>query len=443
MEYVILGSGPAGIAAIEAIRSLDSNGEITLITDDPDGYYSRPGLAYYLTDEIPESGMFPFQRKELQRLRIRQVLERAVQIKTEEHRVILHTGRSVPYNRLLVAVGAEAAAIKNPGVELEGVFMLDTLENARHILKMARKAKSAVVVGGGITALEIVEGLRARGVKVHYFLRGDRYWSNILDEQESRIVEHRLKEDGVILHFQTDLDEIIGKGGKVVGVRTTTGEIVKCEMVGVAVGIKPRIGLAQKSGIAVERGVVTDEFMRTSATDVFAAGDMAQVCDPATGKSYLNSLWTPARMQGTTAGMNMAGEKIRYTQGAPFNVTRLAGLTTTIIGAVGNKEADKDVVGIVRGDSETWRQIPEALVCQGGFAANRMRLLIGDQHLVGGLVMGDQKLSPVVHHLVERRVDITPIRDQLLKQGMSPADVLVGFWQKLDLSIRKRATVLR
>jgi NAD(P)H-nitrite reductase large subunit len=189
--------------------------------------------------------------------------------------------------------------------------------------------------------------------------------------------------------------------------------------------------------------MVVDEFMCTSASDVYAAGDIAQVCDPATGKSYLNTLWTPARVQGSTAGMNMAGEKIRYTQGAPFNVTRLAGLTTTIIGAVGSKDADRDVVGIVRGDSETWRQIPEALVCQGGFDANRMRLLVGDQHLMGGLVMGDQKLSQVVHHLVEKRVDIAPIRDQLLKAGASPADVLAGFWQKVNMSVRKQAPVLR
>ena len=436
MHYVIIGSGPAGISAVEAIRSLDTSGEITLITEDQDGYYSRPGLAYYLTGEIPESGLYPFRPKELQRLRMQHVHGRAVQIKADEHRLILQNGQSSAYDRLLIAVGALAVTIQNPGVELQGVFKLDTLENARHILKMARKAKSAVVIGGGITALEIVEGLRARGVRVHYFLRGDRYWANVLDEHESRIVEHHLKKDGVQLHFETDLDEILGKGGKVVGVRTTAGAVVKCEMVGVAVGVKPRNGLAQQSGLQVDRAVVVDQFMRTSAPDVYAAGDVAQVKDLVTGKSFLNTLWSPARNQGYTAGMNMAGERIGYTQGAPFNVTRLAGLTTTIIGAVGSREADRDVVGIVRGDSETWRQVPEALVCQGGFDANWLRLLIGDQYLVGGLVMGDQKLSQAVHHLVEERVDIAPIRDQLLDPKASPADVLAGFWGRVKSSSR-------
>jgi NADPH-dependent 2,4-dienoyl-CoA reductase/sulfur reductase-like enzyme len=440
MNYVILGCGPAGIAAAEAIRSLDSQGELTLVTDDRDGYYSRPGLAYYLTGEIPENGLYPFQPKELQRLRMRHVLGRAVRIDAEAHRVLLQDGHSIGYQRLLVAIGAEAASIQNPGVELQGVFKLDTLENARYILKMARKAKEAVVVGGGITALEIVEGLRARGVKVHYFLRGDRYWANVLDEKESRIVEHMLTEDGVQLHFETDLDEILGKGGKVTGVRTTGGKVVKCDMVGVAVGIKPRVSLAKESGIEVEKGVIVDEFMQTSAVDVLAAGDVAQVRDPVTGKSYINSLWTPARQQGVAAGMNMAGERIRYTQGAPYNVTRLAGLTTTIIGAIGSKDADRDVVGIVRGDSETWRQVPEALVCQGGFEANQLRLLIGDKTLLGGLVMGDQKLSHAVHLLVEKKVDISPVRDQLLKASASPADVLAGFWQKVSAKVEAPAT---
>jgi NAD(P)H-nitrite reductase large subunit len=277
-------------------------------------------------------------------------------------------------------------------------------------------------------------------VKVHYFLRGDRYWANVLDEKESRIVEHMLTEDGVQLHFETDLDEILGKGGKVTGVRTTGGKVVKCDMVGVAVGIKPRVSLAKESGIEVEKGVIVDEFMQTSAVDVLAAGDVAQVRDPVTGKSYINSLWTPARQQGVAAGMNMAGERIRYTQGAPYNVTRLAGLTTTIIGAIGSKDADRDVVGIVRGDSETWRQVPEALVCQGGFEANQLRLLIGDKTLLGGLVMGDQKLSHAVHLLVEKKVDISPVRDQLLKASASPADVLAGFWQKVSAKVEAPAT---
>ncbi len=222
-RYVILGSGPAGISAAEAIRSLDHQADMLIISDDPHGYYSRPGLAYYLTGEIPEEFLFPFQEADFQKLRLRRIKGCAVQILPQSQQIELENGTRVGYDRLLVAVGASANMPKLPGIELEGVVKLDNLEDARHIIQLARKARSAVVVGGGITALELVEGLVARRVRTHYLLRGDRYWSNVLDQIESKIVEHRLKEEGVQIHYHTEIDGILAKGGKVAGVLTKDG----------------------------------------------------------------------------------------------------------------------------------------------------------------------------------------------------------------------------
>ena len=235
---------------------------------------------------------------------------------------------------------------------------------------------------------------------MHYFLRGDRYWSNVLDETESRIVEHRLKEEGIQLHYQTELAEIIGHRGKVVGVQTTDGKKIKCDAVGIAIGIQPKKGLAEEAGLKTERGISVNEYLNTSDADIFAAGDVAEVFDPTLGKPILDSLWAPARKQGYTAGQNMAGKKITYIKGVPFNVTRLAGLTTTIIGALGGRDVDADVVGIVRGDSEGWRQMPDAIVTQANFDVNRLRVLVGENHLVGALLMGDQTLSRAIHHII-------------------------------------------
>src|SRR6185436_7640 len=106
----------------------------------------------------------------------------------------------------------------------------------------------------------------------------------------------------------------------------------------------------------------------------------------------LDSLWNPAREQGFAAGLNMAGKRTAYTKSVPFNVTRLAGLTTTIIGMVG-RGRDDDLVGIARGDRETWRELPDAVLAQSGFEVNRVRLLVGEKTLLGAIVMGDQKLS--------------------------------------------------
>jgi NADPH-dependent 2,4-dienoyl-CoA reductase/sulfur reductase-like enzyme len=217
MNYIIVGSGVAGLSACEAIRSLDTASEIYMLGDDPNGYYSRPGLAYYLTGEMPEQGLFPRTKREWLSLDLRFVRGRATRIYPEEHKVEVDHQTQLEYDRLLIAVGAQATRLNVPGADLEGVVKLDHMEDARKILQLARRGKSAVVVGGGITALELVEGLRSRGVKAHYLLRGDRYWSNVLDAQESKIIEHRLREEGVTLHYHAELKEILGVRGKVRG----------------------------------------------------------------------------------------------------------------------------------------------------------------------------------------------------------------------------------
>jgi NAD(P)H-nitrite reductase large subunit len=303
------------------------------------------------------------------------------------------------------------------------------MEDAKHILKFARRGKTAVVIGGGITALELVEGLAARGVKVHYLLRGDRYWSNVLDEHESKIVQHRLQEDGVKLHFHSEVNEISGKNGLVNGVHLKDGNFLKCNLVAYAIWIRPRVDLAVQAGLEVDRGILVNEYLQTNDPDIYAAGDVAQVYDPASGRSVLDSLWVPARLQGSTAGLNMAGQKTAYVKSAPFNVTRLAGLTTTIIGTVGNG-TDQDLVGIARGDSETWRHLPEAIVAQTGFEVNRLRLLVGEKTLLGAIVMGDQKLSFPLEKIVAGNMDISPIREQLLAPNAKVGDVIADFWSE-------------
>ena len=428
LRYVIIGCGAAGVAAAESLRRCDPHADLLPICEEADGYYSRPGLAYYLTGEIPETQLYPFSEKDYRRLNLRPLHARVVGIYPAEYRVELQNGKSIAYDRLLIATGASAVRADVPGQDFEGVVKLDTLDEARRILKFAHKARSAVIVGGGITALELVEGLRARGVKTHYFLRSDRYWSNVLDETESQIVEGRLKEEGVQIHYHTELAEILGKGGRVVGVRTKDGRQIPCGIAAIAIGVRPRKELAVAAGLKVDRGILVDEYLQTNHPHIYAAGDVAQVYDPFSGKSIVDSLWGPAVEQGHAAGLNMTGQKVTYLKTVAFNVTRLAGLTTTIIGTVGQGR-DDDLVGIARGDSETWRQMPDAIASQNNFSVNRLRVLVGKQTMVGGIVMGDQTLSRAVHHLIAQKVNITPIREQLLQpDNTSLGDLIADFY---------------
>lgn len=427
MRYVIIGSGVAGLAACEAIRSHDKAGEVVFVSEDPHGYYSRPGLAYYLTGEMDEKGLFPRSKKDWLHLNLRYTKGRVTRIILDEHQIEMNDGSLLGYDRLLIAVGAQANRLDIPGADQEGVVKLDHMEDARRILKLARRGKTAVVVGGGITALELVEGLHSRGVKIHYLLRGKRYWSNVLDEKESQIVEQRLQKQGVKIHYHSELAEVYGKRGRVQGVHLLDGHALRCDILAYAIGIRPRLELAREAGLAIDRGILANEYMQTSDPDVFVAGDVAQVYDPLSKRSIIDSLWGPAREQGHIAGLNMTGQRKVYVKKVPFNVTRLAGLTTTVIGTVG-RGRDEDLVGIARGDSETWRALPDAMVAQAAFDVNRLRLLVGEKNLLGAIVMGDQKLSFPLERIISTHADISPIREKLLQPGAPIANIITEFW---------------
>jgi NAD(P)H-nitrite reductase large subunit len=387
-RYLIIGSGVAGIAAAENIRAIDPQGEIRVITEDLHGYYSRPGLAYYLTGEMGEEMLYPYPPKKMKELNLHWQQGFVRKIEAQAHRVQMSDLSWLAYDRLLLATGSMAAPLNLPGEQLGGVFKLDNLHDARQIIHYCRRARTAVVVGGGITALELVEGLRAHGVRVNYLLRGERYWNNVLDEIESRIIEQRLVREGVNIHFHTEVAEIMGHNQRVSGVRTKTGEIIRCDLVAGAIGVLPRVELARVSGLPVERGVLTDERMQTGQSDVFAAGDVAEAYDPISKRRVLDTLWGPAREQGAVAGSNMAGISSIFYKKIAYNVTRLAGLTTTIIGTVG-RGADQNLMGIARGDSETWRMLPDSMVAESSFEVNRLRVLVGENNLIGAIVMGD------------------------------------------------------
>ena len=432
-NYVIIGTGVAGIAAAEAIRSVDAQGAITFVGEDPHGFYSRPGLAYYLTGEVGQKQLFPFHPKELKKLNAHFTHGSVVRIHPQKHQVELRDGKHIYYERLLLAVGSSAIPLKVPGANLKGISKLDDLEDASQLVAMSKGARTAVVVGGGITALELAEGLASRKIKVHLLIRTAHCWASVLDEIEAQIVEHKLNEDGIMVHPNSELTSIQGVHGKVAGITLASGEQIDCDLLAYGIGIQPRLQLAREAGIACERGVLVNKYQATSLPDIFAAGDVTQVYDPSSGRSIIESLWSPAREQGRAAGLNMAGQAAVYNMAAPLNVTRLAGLTTTIIGAVGSRD-DVEPLTIAHGDSETWRDIPDAIIAQSGFDINHLRLVIGSHTIVGAILMGDQKLSSALQVMIRDCVDISAIRAELIAPNAPIADIVAQLWSQVYAS---------
>jgi NAD(P)H-nitrite reductase large subunit len=427
-RYVIIGMGAAGFAAAQTIRAHDPGGEIVLISPENAGYYSRPALAYYLSKEINEGSLYPLTKAEFKELGIITLKDLVVRIDPELKSVFLKSQKKIAYDRLLMAPGAEAVQPTMEGIDLEGVYYLDSHAQTKELVKRAKRGRTAVVAGGGITALEIVEGLSARKMKVHFFLRGDLYWNRVLDPVESEIILRRLEEDGVIIHKNTEVVSLSAERSKLSRAHTNQGDSLEIDLAAFAIGVKPRVSLAAASGVEIQRGIKVNPFMETNLESIYAAGDAAEVYDPQSGTWVVDSLWHIARQQGITAGRNMAGARESYQRRIPINVTRLAGLTTTIIGMVGN-QAPEDECSIVRGESESWQLMPDAVICQNNFDVNRLRLMVGQDRILGAVLIGDQSLSQTIEELVTRQVNIEPIRSLLLKSDVNLAKVLVEFWQ--------------
>jgi NAD(P)H-nitrite reductase large subunit len=435
-RHVLIGMGPAAVAAAEAIRARDDEADITIVAADPHGYYSRPGLAYLLTREMPQPWLSPFTEADFERLGVRRVTATVSGIDPASRRVTLAGDGELPYDRLLIATGSRSTAARVPGAELDGVVKLDDMADALDLIQRSAGAKAAVVVGGGITALEIVEGLRARKVQVHYFLRRERFWSGVLSEAESQLVAQGLARDGVRVHQRTELARIHGAQGRVTGVETADGTRLPCEIVAIAIGVRPQIGVAREAGLACERGILVDEYLRSGDEHIFAAGDVAEVRDPGSDRGKLHVLWNSAVEKGHVAGHNMAaaalGDERReplhaHEAANPLNVTRLAGLHTTIIGAVGKGE-DADLQSLSRGDSQSWSELTDAVVVESGDEGQHVRLTLGDGVIAGAVVMGDQTLSFPLQDLIERRVDVSHLQDELAAPAAPLPELVHGAW---------------
>jgi len=424
--YTIVGSGIAGLAAAEAIRARDPQALITMISEEAHAFYSRPGLAYFLRGDIPEAQLQIRRPDDLQRLRLQRVNARVVQLNPASNLLYLSNGETVVYQQLLLATGALAVQPNFPGHELAGIVKLDSLNDTQQIVRLARRSKNAVVIGGGITALELVEGLLSRKVQVHFFLRGTSFWSDILDQNESQIVLERLRHEGVTIHLQTQIKQAIGQQGKLTAVETADGKTVPCDILGVAIGVKPRIEIAIQAGLATKRGILVDPQLRSSVPNIFVAGDCAEVQNPRTGTTTLDVLWPIALRQGRIAGANMTGLLQNYSKEIAFNVTQIAGLRTTIIGSIGGG-SNQDLVAITRGESESWRWLPTAKMVNNNDEHNHLRMAIGERQILGALIMGDQRWSHLLQDLITNEVDITPVRNSLLKGGANALERLAAF----------------
>ena len=304
-SYVIIGNGITGITAAEILRTEDPSCAITIIADDPLPAYYRPALKDYLSGRLPEEKLWARPATFYQELRIRFIPASIIGINAVQHSVLLHTGKSVRYSKLLLANGARPATLTCPGLNLAGVSTLRTVTDYQQIVQDLRNVKRIVICGSGTLAIESAEILQNRGYQIAHLIRGTTLWSEVLDPVASDMVLQEERRAGIDVRTQEEITEIVGKNGRVSHVVTRQGKHIACEMVLIAIGIEPVTDFIRACGIACGRGVQVDNGMCTNVPDIYAAGDVIETTDTSTGHTRIVGQWFPAIQQAQIAAYNM------------------------------------------------------------------------------------------------------------------------------------------
>lgn len=314
-RIVIVGGGAAGFAAAERLRREGYAGSLTLLSADNDAPYDRPNLSKdYLAGTAPEDWIplrpAAFYAEKAIDLRLGTVV---TAIEPAQRRVLLADGAALPFDRLLLATGAEPVRPPIPGADGPQVRTLRSLQDSRALIEAAKVARQVVLVGAGFIGLEVAAALRTRGLAVHVVAPERQPLERVLGPQCGEMVRRLHEERGVVFHLEEGVAAI--EPGRV---RLAGGASLEAELVVLGTGVRPCTRLAEGAGLAVDHGVLVDEYLETSAPDIFAAGDIARWPDPHTGERIRIEHWVVAERQGQTAALNMLGHhRTRFTA-APF-----------------------------------------------------------------------------------------------------------------------------
>lgn len=327
-SIVIVGGGAAGNAAAETLRREGYTGPITMFSADPLLPCDRPNLSKdYLAGKAPEEWTVLRSADFYQSNGIDVRLNsRVTRIDTESREVRLAHGTLHSYGALLLATGAEPVRLKIRGADRAHVHYLRTLDDSRTLVKKANGAKSAVIIGASFIGLEVASSLRARGIEVHVVGPEAIPMARILGEELGSFIRLVHEQHGVIFH--------LGRGAAAIDKEAVTlsdGIRIDADLVVIGIGVKPATKLAEQAGLMVDRGVVVDEFLETSAPDVFAAGDIARWPDRRSGEHIRVEHFVVAERQGQTAARNMLGRREPF-DAVPFFWTEQHDLGIAYVG---------------------------------------------------------------------------------------------------------------
>jgi len=397
-RHLIVGTGPAALSALETIRALDEEAKITLVGNEPP--YARMVLPYYLQGKIEERAVMTGDEASFKGKGIETHFGVSVTaVDPKGHRVTLDDGSSLEFDRLLLATGSRVSSPSIEGLDLPGVVNMWTIADAKSFLDGPHS--ETVIVGAGFIAFTVLDALAARSKKLSFVEFEPQILPRMLDAVSAKTLQSHLKQRGVSILTDVRVERISEEGGRR-RLHLSNGNTLDADAVVIATGVQPNVGFLHDSGIETGSGpgagIVVDEYLRTNASDVYAAGDVAEAFELMTGARRVHAIQPTAVDHGRVAGANMLGKNVQY-----------AGSLTMNVLAVQDLEACS--FGLWRGDGH------ETTVVSNEAAGVYRKYVWSDDRLVGGILLGPT-------------ASVSGLNDVGMLKGLIQTGVALGSWKE-------------
>jgi NAD(P)H-nitrite reductase large subunit len=409
MRHVILGNGPAGVIAAEAIRRHKPDDEIALIGDEPEPPYSRMAIPYLLSGKIDEAGTY--LRKGVDHYpghRIALRCDRARAVDAAARTVTLEQGGQLSFDRLLIATGSQPAKLPIPGADLAGVHPCWTLADARRIAQRAVRSARVLQIGAGFIGCIILEALANRGVSLTVVEMGDRMVPRMMGQGAGGMIKRWVESKGIKVHTSTRVEAIEPGPSGALTVRLSNGERVVSDLVISATGVTPNIAFLAGSGVACKQGVLTDARLQTNVAGIYAAGDCAEAFDAMLGRHVVSAIQPNAADQALCAAMNMIDRPSTLKCVTQINVLDTLGLISS---SFGNWEGVAGGDHAERQDERNFRFI---------------RLEFDGDALVGANTIGLTEHVGVIRGLIQSRVPLGHWKNQLMADPLTLSEAYLS-----------------
>ena len=397
MQYIIIGAGPAGIVAAETLRKQDAEASITLIGAEPEPPYSRMAIPYFLEHKIEQSGCYLRDPDQYYADNNIQLLQNKVSsIDAASHQLTLQDGATLSYDKLLIATGSSTFTPPIPGREHARVSSCWTLEDARKIIELAQAGSSVVLIGAGFIGCIILESLVKRGVKLTVIETGNRMVPRMLNEKAGGLLKSWCEQQGVAVKTSCSVESISDGDNGAAVVNVSDGSQIDADLIITATGVKANIELAQHAGLKTDQGILVNEYLQTSDSDIYAAGDVAQALDLSTGEYQVQAIQPTATDHGRIAALNMSGSETAHQGSINMNVLDTLGLISCSFGLW---------MGVDGGDSVE-RYNPDDF--------RYINLQFDDDVLVGASSSGMTQHVGVLRGLIESRIHLREWKQRLM-----------------------------